>query len=122
MITTSPGVRPVRRLAAVTIAVALAGVSFGAEAQQSTRGALRDLRPIREYIKKSWTTLTRSNRDLPAAAPDPKFHDHRPGAPWPVYLPAGESRDRVETELKQVLAADDLKKIALRPLPPSGQA
>jgi alpha,alpha-trehalase len=122
MITTSPGVRPARRLAAVTIAVALAGVSFGADAQQSTRGALRDLRPIREYIKKSWTTLTRSNRDLPAAAPDPKFHDHRPGAPWPVYLPAGESRDRVETELKQMLAADDLKAIELRTLPPAGQA
>ncbi|HYT75244.1 MAG TPA: trehalase family glycosidase, partial [Vicinamibacterales bacterium] len=122
MTSTLPSVRRLaRRLAALAIAVALSGVPFGAAARQSARGSVRDLGPVRDYIKHGWAALTRSNHDLPAAVPDPKFHDHRSGDPWPLYLSPLESRARVETELKQLLRADDLKSIELRTLPPSPQ-
>ncbi|HWW93791.1 MAG TPA: hypothetical protein VN375_10525, partial [Vicinamibacteria bacterium] len=47
------------------------------------------LRELRSYIKKAWTTLSRSNRDLTAAAPDPKMK-RAPGQPWPVYVSVTE--------------------------------
>ena len=43
---------------------------------RTTRSSAR----VRDYIKKSWTTLTRSNRDLPQALPDPKM-PRPPGQP-----------------------------------------
>ena len=39
--------------------------------------------PIFDYIKQTWKTLTRSNRDLAKAAVDPKFHA-LPNGRWPV--------------------------------------
>src|SRR5882724_7377939 len=57
---------------------------------------------VRAYIKKGWTTLTRSTRDLAKAAPDPKF-PRAPGQPWPVYLPVEEDRARVQAELKATM-------------------
>jgi hypothetical protein len=32
------------------------------------------LRPVRAYIAETWQALTRSVKDLPLAAPDPKMH------------------------------------------------
>jgi alpha,alpha-trehalase len=75
-----------------------------------------DLEALRAYIKSSWTTLTRSIRDLPAAAPDPKLH-LAPGRPWPVYLPAGEDRARIESELRATLSEEQRKTLELRVLP-----
>ena len=118
-----PSTRPLaRRLAALVIAAALGCGAFGAAEQRPAPRSVRDLGPVRDYIKHGWAALTRSNHDLPAAVPDPKFHDHRAGDPWPLYLPPLESRDRVEAELGQLLGADDLKSIALRTLPSSPQA
>src|SRR5438874_3700411 len=118
-----PSTRPLaRRLAALVIAAALGCGAFGAAEQRSAPRSVRDLGPVRDYIKHGWAALTRSNHDLPAAVPDPKFHDHRAGDPWPLYLPPLESRARVEAELGQLLGADDLKSIALRTLPSSPQA
>src|SRR5262245_39359239 len=37
---------------------------------------------MREYIAMSWDTLSRSNRDLLKALPDPKM-PRQPGEPWP---------------------------------------
>ena len=74
------------------------------------------LAAVREYIKKSWTTLGRSLRDLPAAARDPKLH-LPPGTPWPVYLPPREDRAAIEAELKKQLSPADFATIDLRPLP-----
>ena len=71
---------------------------------------------VRAYIKKGWTTLTRSTRDLAKAAPDPKVP--RPaGQPWPVYVPAREDRARLEADLKTTMTPEDLARIELRTLP-----
>lgn len=75
----------------------------------------RRLARIRSYIDESWTALTRSNRDLPVAARDPKF-PHPEGAPWPVYLAPSEDRAAVERRLAEVLTAEQRKGIELRTL------
>ncbi len=80
-----------------------------------------ELDALRGYIKTSWSTLTRSTRDLPAAAPDPKLR-LPPGRPWPVYLPAGEDRARIEAELKATLTAEQRKTLDLRTLPADPRA
>jgi len=74
------------------------------------------LQQLREYIKKSWTTLSRSNRDLPRALPDPKM-PRPPGARWLLYIAATESKRRVERELTQVLDAAAMRQIEIRTLP-----
>ena len=73
------------------------------------------IQEVRAYIKQAWTTLTRSVRDLPAAAPDPKLKTHR-GA-WPVYVSAREDRTRVEAALARQLDAAGRRQIELRTLP-----
>jgi alpha,alpha-trehalase len=75
-----------------------------------------DLSPIRGYIKRSWTTLTRSHGDLLAAARDPKLP--RPaGQAWPVYLSVREDREKIKRLLAQALPPSDLRQIELRTLP-----
>ncbi len=46
-----------------------------------------DAAPILGYIKDGWRTLTRTHKDLVAAAEDPKLTH---GAPWLVYAPEGD--------------------------------
>src|SRR3954467_8315847 len=70
---------------------------------------------LRQYIAGAWPVLTRSPRDLPVAAQDPKF-PHQPGAPWPVYLAPTEDRAAVEKRLAAVLAPAQRSQIELRPL------
>jgi alpha,alpha-trehalase len=72
---------------------------------------------LRKYIKTSWTTLTRSAKDLPAAARDPKL-PREPGQPWPVYVSAKEDRDRIARELRATLGEKELASIDLKVLPP----
>ena len=74
------------------------------------------LERLREYIKMSWTTLSRSNRDLPRALPDPKM-PHKPGEPWLLYISRRESRTRVQAELAGVLDASEMKQVEVRTLP-----
>jgi hypothetical protein len=52
------------------------------------------LERVRGYIKKSWSTLTRSNQDLPNALPEPKM-PHPRGQPWLLYIAPGEARERI---------------------------
>src|SRR5690349_14453396 len=57
---------------------------------------------LRAYVKGAWATLTRTSRDLPRAAVDPKA-PHRPGAPWPVYVAPDEDRARIAAALDAAL-------------------
>jgi alpha,alpha-trehalase len=100
------------RLAALVIATwATCGLPLLAQLPPVER-----IEAVRRYIKQSWTTLTRSNRDLPTAARDPKMK-RSPGEPWAVYVAAGENRERVAEELRASLTADELATIAIRTLP-----
>src|SRR4029453_7989625 len=92
--------------------LALAGAPDASAQQLPPRERLQE---VRKYIKQGWTTLTRSVRDLPAAAPDPKMKAHR-GA-WPLYLSPREDRQRVEAILARQLDAAGRARIALRTLP-----
>ena len=74
------------------------------------------LQRLREYIKKSWTTLSRSTRDLPRALPDPKM-PRKPGERWLLYVAPDESRTRVQAELQGVLDAAAVGQIEIRTLP-----
>ena len=71
--------------------------------------------PIFEYIKNTWSVLTRSQRDLARAAVDPKFPPP-PDGRWPVFIPGDESFPRVEQQLRRALGAG-FGKIELRILP-----
>ena len=76
---------------------------------------------MREYIKMSWDSLSRSNRDLLNALPDPKM-PRKPGEPWPLYIARTESRSRVESELRGVLDVTAARKVAIRALPSDANA
>jgi alpha,alpha-trehalase len=71
---------------------------------------------ILKYIDQTWKVLRRSNRTLPIAAVDPKFHPDAQGR-WPVYLPATEDVKKVEEELRKEVPDAGMRTIALRPLP-----
>jgi alpha,alpha-trehalase len=74
------------------------------------------IRAVRQYIKRTWTLLTRSTHDLPRAAPDPKMR-RAPGEAWPVYVAADEDRAAIARTLRTVLTPGDLQHIDLRVLP-----
>jgi len=102
-----------RNLAAAGLAVLL---GIAAVPPEEAVPSAERIQAVRAYIKKAWGTLTRSNRDLPRAAMDPKMK--RPaGQPSPVYLSPREDRRRVAGELKALLGPDELAKIELRTLP-----
>src|SRR5215204_6453802 len=96
----------------VFLLLAVAGLSAG----QTTLPSATQIAEVRKYIATAWTTLSRSNRDLPAAAKDPKL-PRPPGSPWPVYLSIREDRARVARDLRQVLPEKELGTIELRTLP-----
>jgi len=73
--------------------------------------------PILDYIRQTWTVLTRSNRTLAKAAPDPKFHPAADGR-WPVYVSHGADVRTIESRLRAELAAPEWGTIELRVLPP----
>jgi alpha,alpha-trehalase len=71
---------------------------------------------ILEYIKQTWTVLTRSNKDLAKAAVDPKFHPE-PDGRWPVYVPQNGNIRSMEDELRSDMPAAAFQTIDIRPLP-----
>ena len=80
--------------------------------------ALTHVDEVRRYIKQTWTTLTRSPRDLARAAPDPKMH--KPAdATWAVYVAADESRSAIQRRVTAALQPGDVRRIDLRVLPSS---
>jgi alpha,alpha-trehalase len=81
-----------------------------------SRATHAQLDAVRVYIRRSWHTLTRSNRDLAAAAVDPKFR--RAGAErWPVYVPPDEDLRAIERSLRAQMSASDFARVELRALP-----
>lgn len=120
MLVSAAGVLPmIRKRRAIVLAVLLAAWAPAVGAETDLPSPER-IAAVREYIKRGWTTLTRSNSDLLRAAPDPKMH-LEPGQRWPVYVSAKEDRGRVQSALGAQLAADDLAKIEIRTLPASGK-
>ncbi len=112
MRTVPPVVR--RRLIVAVCAIELACTLIAGSSQSLPDGP--QLEPLRGYIKMSWTTLSRSIRDLPQALPDPKI-PRKPGQPWLLYVSRKESRPRVQSELADVLDASAMKDIEIRTLP-----
>ena len=94
------------------IALALAATALSAQSS-SPPATTPD---ILAYIKQTWTTLTRSNKDLPKAAVDPKFHPG-PDGRWPVYVPRSENATEIASSLARALPAETVKTIEIRPLP-----
>lgn len=71
---------------------------------------------ILDYIKQTWSVLTRSNRDLAKAAMDPKFQP-LPDGRWPVYVARGDDLQAVEKSLRNEMQPADFQKIELQQLP-----
>ncbi len=100
------------RRSVVILALALVTLRAG----QAALPSATQLAEVRKYIASGWTTLSRSNRDLPTAARDPKL-SRPPGSPWPVYVSSREDRGRVARDVAQVLSEKELATIELRTLP-----
>jgi alpha,alpha-trehalase len=77
----------------------------------------KDLEALRAYVRVAWSTLTRSARDLPKAAVDPKFPPPA-GGRAPVYVARDEDLDAIRRHLAEVLPPAELALIELRRLPP----
>jgi alpha,alpha-trehalase len=88
--------------------------AVSAPAQQAVQP--RRAEPILDYIRRTWTALTRSNRTLARSAVDPKFHP-LPDGRWPVYVSPAGSLGEVQAQLRAQLPAEDFRTIELRPLP-----
>ncbi len=75
---------------------------------------------VRDYIKRTWVTLTRSHEDLLAAAPDPKV-EREPGQPWMLYVSQQENLEEVRAHIGAALSSEDAHQLAVRRLPPDGR-
>ncbi|HET6145952.1 MAG TPA: trehalase family glycosidase [Polyangia bacterium] len=119
----TPRLAPLALLLAATACAAPAAPAAPASAAplQSAAGASSALAPqrwapVRAYIRATWASLTRGDRDLARAAIDLKAA-HAPGAPWPVYIAASEDRARIAQRIASVLPPESLSSIDLRVLP-----
>jgi alpha,alpha-trehalase len=90
------------------------------------RATPAQLEAAREYIRRGWHTLARSNRDLAAAAADPKFRpkeaaDGRTPSTtqyrWPVYVARDENLRAIERLLRARMRPEDFARVELRRLP-----
>jgi alpha,alpha-trehalase len=99
---------------ALILALVVSGV---ASADEPPFPSPARIEAVHAYIRAAWTTLSRSNHELLAAAQDPKLHLPA-GTRWPVYLSCREDRGRVESALRAAMGAEELAKIELRILPP----
>ena len=107
--------RPSPRVSGAICWVVAAWVATAGAVATADLPSAAQLTELRAYIKTSWTTLTRSNRDLPVAARDPKLH-LGPEAKSPVYLSAREDRGKVESALRAVLGEKEMATLSLRTL------
>jgi len=75
---------------------------------------------VLDYIKRTWSVLTRSHQNLAAAAADPK-HRPLPDGRWPVYLGRDENIGRIRDTLRASMKAEDFRKIEILQLPEHGE-
>jgi len=71
---------------------------------------------VTAYIRRTWQTLTRSHRNLAAAAVDSKSPP-LPDGRWPVYVAPNEDIERLESRLRVEMSPADFDRIILKPLP-----
>jgi alpha,alpha-trehalase len=76
---------------------------------------------VLDYIKTTWTVLTRSNKDLAKAVPDPKFQPESDGR-WPLYVPGTDNAQAITQKLRQEMTPQDFKKVIIRTLPADWQS
>jgi alpha,alpha-trehalase len=102
--------------AQLSLILLLAGL---APARAQSRATPAQLEKVHEYIRRSWHTLTRSNRGLAAAAVDPKFKpaEHPSRYRWPVYVARDENMDAITRRLRAEMPAGDFARIELHRLP-----
>ncbi|HEX8556796.1 MAG TPA: trehalase family glycosidase [Pyrinomonadaceae bacterium] len=121
--------RAAARLAlALLLAAPLLAAPFAPAAARQQRATPAQLAAARDYVRRGWRTLTRSNRDLAAAAVDPKFkaaleaRGAGESAPprWPVYVARDESLGAVARDLRAQMSAADFARVELRRLPGRG--
>jgi alpha,alpha-trehalase len=72
--------------------------------------------PILTYIKQTWNTLARSDKDLAKAVVDPKFKADKDGR-WPLYISRSEDAQLVEEGLRRDMPAAGFKTISIKQLP-----
>lgn len=82
-------------------------------AMPQTKATSAQLQEIRQYIKQSWTTLSRSNAKLAEAAIDPKFK----GQPPIVYVSRKANLETVRQSLRSQMSVADFAKLEIRQLP-----
>lgn len=109
------------RSAAALLAAAWPLAALAAAAAEPAQPAAASIDKVLEYIERSWQTLTRSHRDLLAAARDPKLGEPA-GGRWPVYVSAREDRAAVERQLRLDVPAADRARLDLRTLPADPRA
>ncbi len=104
-------------LAVLTLSIAL---SYDAAPNPFVRPVQeQQLDKIQEYIKQSWHTLTRSNKDLTVAAVDPKF-PLPAGQRLPIYISRKEQIEAIDGELQKQLTQEELGQLEMRQLPGEG--
>src|ERR1051326_8787268 len=101
---TKPAIFSVIALLALSIAPS------ALRARQADQATPAQLQAIRDYIKRSWHTLARSNARLADAAVDPKFKSGA-GSRWPVYVSRKENVQQVEAGLRRQMSAADFARI-----------
>ncbi|HEX8720551.1 MAG TPA: trehalase family glycosidase [Pyrinomonadaceae bacterium] len=118
-----------RALACAQLALVLLSAGAAPARARQARYGPAQLEAAREYVRRGWRTLTRSNRDLAAAAVDPKFKaaaaaQSRGGrALWPVYVARDEDPGAVERSLRSQMSAEEFARVRLVRLPgPTAEA
>jgi alpha,alpha-trehalase len=110
--------RTPRRAAAAALSLLLTacGALDAAAQVPRARAMPAQLRAAREYVRRGWKTLARSNRGLAEAAADPKFGKPADGR-WPVYVSRKEDLAAVGRALQAQMSPADFARIKLRRLP-----
>lgn len=74
------------------------------------------IQAVRDYIKRTWKTLYRSQAHLLQAAQDPKLEEPA-GKPCLIYLSPQEDQEAIARRLQKILPAEEWSQIELRVLP-----